>query len=143
MNAIVALALVSNVVADPPGRIPPPVPQWAQNFSDGAIVQRLVDAAITSGAKSVRVPAGDYKFTNDVKQLVVAGANGLSIRGDGSKNTFFWFFPGNGIQILSCIDTKLSGIATDTITPPYAQAKLVSLDHSNSSLNVIVEVSSG
>ena len=41
---------------DPPGHVPPPVPAWAASFTDGAVLQRLVDRAIEGGSSLVDIP---------------------------------------------------------------------------------------
>ena len=68
----VALEALPRVgVGDPPGPVFPPVPRWASSFTDGAVVQQLIDEAISSGSSAVEIPAGNYKFTDNVKILSI------------------------------------------------------------------------
>ena len=44
-----------------------------------------------------------------------------------------------GVRVLSCVDTTLSGISTDTLTPPHSQSRLVSVDAATQRLVVEIE----
>ena len=58
--AVAALgALLQLAVSAPPGRTPPPVPEWASSFTDGGVLQRIIDSAIDNKAATVRIPAGE------------------------------------------------------------------------------------
>jgi hypothetical protein len=93
-------------------------------------VQQLVDNAIAVGASHLSIPAGNYKFTGGTTQLVIKDAANLVISGAGAAATSFWFHPGYGVQMLSCVDTTLSGVSTDTLTPSHSQSKFVSMTFS-------------
>jgi hypothetical protein len=109
-------------------------------------VQKLVDNAIAVGASHLTIPAGHYQFTGRSKQLVIKDASNLVIRGDGPEATSFWFFPGYGVQVLSCVDMTLSGVSTDTITPSHSQSKFVSITHSSTNprnAKLVVDIEDG
>lgn len=140
MHFIFTALLTVLTVGDQPGKVFPPVPSWASSFQDGATVQNLITNAIASGARDVHVPAGNYKFTTDVKILTIAGATNLEIAGDGPNATHFWFFPGYGVEILSCMDLTLRGVSTDTITAPHSQGKIVSTSFDSDPPTLIVDI---
>ena len=110
---------------------PQPLPPWARGFLPGADLQRLVDAAVASGAASVELPAGDFSFGR--APFVVRGAVNLRVHGQGptatgTSRTSLWFDPGFGVEILSCVNATVEGFSMDTIAPPFSQAKLVAFD---------------
>jgi hypothetical protein len=138
------LAAAVLAAGDQPGKVFPQVPAWASGFTDGAVVQHLITGAIASGARSVHVPAGNYKFTSGVKILTIEGASSLEIHGDGPESTSFWFFPGYGVEMLSCVDLTLRGVSTDTITMPHSQGTIVSVSTDSSSPpTMVVDVEDG
>jgi hypothetical protein len=136
-------ALLVLVAGDQPGNVFPPVPAWASGFTDGAVVQDLINHAIASGARSVHIPAADYKFTADAKILTIKGASSLEIHGDGPTTTSLWFFPGYGVEVLSCVDLTLKGISTDTITAPHSQGKIVSTSFNSDPPTMVVDIEDG
>jgi hypothetical protein len=55
-----------------------PAPPWAAGFTDGAVIQRMVDGAIAAGATSLALPPGNFTFRS--APFVVASATGLKVR---------------------------------------------------------------
>jgi len=145
-RTVAAFAVILTIVAgDQPGKVFPPVPAWASRFKDGAAVQQLITHAIASGARSVHIPAGNYKFTSDVKILTIKGATSLEIYGDPNmpNATSFWFYPGYGVEILSCVDLTLRGVSSDTITAPHSQGKVVSTSLDSDPPTIVVDIDDG
>jgi hypothetical protein len=139
------ITLFALAAGDQPGKVFPLVPSWASSFKDGAAVQHLITHAIASGARSVHIPAGNYKFTADVKILTIMGATKLDVYGDPNmpNATSFWFFPGYGVEILSCVDLTLRGVSTDTITAPHSQGKIVSTSFDSDPPTLVVDIDAG
>ena len=103
MRLLSAAALLQLAAADPPGRITPDVPTWALSFTDGQVLQDMVDTAIAKGARTLVIPAANYAFTGAVRQLTIDGASNLAIKGHGPLATSLWFFPGHGAHPRVCV----------------------------------------
>eukprot|EP01079_Euglenida_sp_SAG-EU17-18_P000235 gene235-2379_t len=114
-------------------------PEWAREFTPGAELQDQVNQAIASGSNELVVAAGDYSFGE--KAFIIANATGFALTGAGAAASHLWFSPGYGVEVLSCLDTVVSGFSTDTVTPPNSQARLVAAD--NVSSTIVIDVESG
>ena len=93
--------------------LPPPVGREA------LALQRAISAAVAAGDSALKIPAGDYVFSNT--SLHITAARDLAIDATG---VVFIFFYGFGMLLSDCRNTSVKGLTFDSDPPNYAQGKI-------------------
>jgi hypothetical protein len=101
-----------------------------------AELQALVDHAIASKARALRVPPGDYFFNNTRSNFEVKGAAGLQIDATGAT---VWLWPGTFVDIRDSSHSSIQGLTVDFWPPCFSQGKVTAVHSSSSSFELVLD----
>lgn len=90
---------------------------------DGAVLARQVKDAIASGARSFRIPPGNYRCATGMR---IEGTDGFTLEG---QDATLIFTPGaGGLRFEKCTGCAVTGLTLDLDPLPYTQGTIVAVN---------------
>lgn len=126
---------------------PPEVAAWPDDVKqkqriDAVEIQNKINDAIKSGAESLVIPKGDYRFANElISRLEIQNAKNLTVDFSGST---LWF-EGNGqgmasaLNIASCTECKFKNFYIDYDPMPYIQGIITEINPEDETISIKIE----